>query len=115
MIVQVEDDYEDYYVVYKDATPIYSSGKLVSSENYLVAILGEEDWSSVITNKPLSTDLQDTRIVKVWISNFPYYTKQKAIDAISNFKPIWTRKEETEMTLEQICKALGKNIKIIKG
>ena len=30
-------------------------------------------------------------------------------------EPIWTKKEEpTEMTLEQICEALGKNIKIVK-
>ena len=113
MIVQLEDD---YFVVYKDAVPMYPSNKLVSSESYLVGILGEEVWSSAITNKPLSTDLQDTRIAKVWIPDFPYYTGQKAINAIKNKEPIWTKKEEpTEMTLEQICEALGKNIKIIKG
>lgn len=117
MIVQLKDDCDDYYVVYKDAIPIpmYPSSRL-SNNSYLVGILGEEVWASTITGVPLSTNLQDTSIEKVWVPNFPYYTKQKAIDALTKLEPIWTRKEEaTEMTLEQICEALGKNIKIIKG
>ena len=115
MIVQ-EDYCNDYYVVYKNAVPVlYSSSKL-SSDNYLVSISDETSWSSTISDVPLSTNLQDTSIEKVWVPNFPYYTGQKAINAIKNKKPIWTKKEEpTEMTLEQICEALGKNIKIIKG
>lgn len=117
MIVQLKYDCDDdYYVVYKDAIPMYPSNRLISSENYLVGILGEEVWASTITGVPLSTNLQDTSIEKVWVPNFPYYTKQKAIDALTKLEPIWTRKEEaTEMTLKQICEALGKNIKIIKG
>lgn len=79
--VQLEDDYDGYYVGYKDAIPMYPSDRSISSENYLVGILGEEVWSSAITNKLLSTNLQDTSIVKVWIPTFPYYTGQKAIDA----------------------------------
>jgi hypothetical protein len=114
--VQLEDDYDGYYVVYKNAISMYPSNRSIPSENYLVGILGEEVWSSAITNKPLSTNLQDTRITKVWIPEFPYYTNQKAINALTKLEPIWTRKQEvTEMTLEQICEALGKNIKIIKG
>ena len=113
MIVQLND--HDYYVVYKDAVPMYPSSKL-SSDRYLVNILREEVWSSAITGVPLATNLQDTSIEKVWVPNFPYYTGQEAINAIENKEPIWTKKEEpTEMTLEQICEALGKNIKIIKG
>lgn len=112
MIVQLEDD---YFVVYKDAVPMYPSSKL-SSDRYLVDILKEEVWSSAITGVPLATYIQATSIAKVWEPSFPYYTGQKAIDAIKNEEPIWTKKEEpTEMTLEQICEALGKNIKIIKG
>lgn len=90
MIVQLED--EDYYVVYKDAIPIYPSNRSVSSENYLVALLEEDVWGSTITNKPLSTDLLDTDIIKVWIPNYPYYTKQRAIDALINLEPIWSGK-----------------------
>ena len=115
MIVQLEDEYEDYYVVYKNAVPVYSSSKL-SSDNYLVSISDETSWASTIAGVPLSTCLQDTSIDKVWVPNFPHYTGQKAIDALTKLEPIWTKKEEpTEMTLEQICEALGKNIKIIKG
>jgi hypothetical protein len=115
MIVQLKDEYEDYYVVYKNAVPVYYSSKL-SSDNYLVSISDETSWASTITGVPLSTNLQDTGIAKVWVPNFTYYTGQKAINAIKNKEPIWTKKEEpTEMTLEQICEALGKNIKIIKG
>ena len=112
MIVQLND--HDYYVVYKDAVPMYSSSKL-SSDRYLVNILKEEVWSSAITDVPLATYIQATSIDKVWVPSFPYYTGQKAINAIQNAEPIWARKEETiEMTLEQICEALGKNIKIVK-
>lgn len=115
MIVHLEDYYNDYYVVYKNAVPVYSSSKL-SSDNYLVSISDETSWASTIAGVPLSTCLQDTSIDKVWVPNFPHYTGQAAIDAIKNKEPIWTKKEEpTEMTLEQICEALGKNIKIIKG
>ena len=115
MIVQLKDDCDDYYVVYKDAIPMYPSSRL-SSNSYLVGILGEEVWASTITGVPLSTNLQDTSIKKVWEPKYPYYTGQKSIDAITKLEPIWTKKEEpTEMTLEQICEALGKNIKIIKG
>lgn len=115
MIVQLKDDCDDYYVVYKNAVPIHSSSKL-SSDNYLVSISDETSWASTIAGVPLSTNLQATGIEKVWVPNFPYYTGQKAIDALTKLEPIWTRKEEaTEMTLEQICEALGKNIKIIKG
>ena len=111
MIVQLEDN---YFVVYKDAVPMYPSSKL-SSDRYLVNILKEEVWSSAITNVPLATYIQATNIDKVWAPSFPYYTGQKAINAIQNAEPIWARKEETiEMTLEQICEALGKNIKIVK-
>ena len=112
MIVQLND--HDYYVVYKDAVPMYPSSKL-SSDRYLVNILKEEVWSSAITGVPLDTYIQATSIDKVWEPSFPYYTGQKAINAIKNAEPIWERKEETiEMTLEQICEALGKNIKIVK-
>ena len=113
MIVQLSDHH--YYVVYKDAVPMYHFSNL-PSDRYLVSILDEELWSSTITGVPLSTNLQDTSIEKVWVPNFPHYTGQEAINAIKNKEPIWTKKEElTEMTLEQICEALGKNIKIIKG
>lgn len=37
--VQLEDDYDGYYVVYKDAIPMYPSDRLISSENYLVGII----------------------------------------------------------------------------
>lgn len=115
MIVQLKDDYDNYYVVYKNAVPVYSSSKL-SSDNYLVGISEETSWASTIAGVPLSTNLQDTSIEKVWEPKYPYYTGQKAIDALTKLEPIWTKKEEpTEMTLEQICEALGKNIKIIKG
>lgn len=116
MIVQLKDDDDrDYYVVYKNAVPVYYSSRL-ASDNYLVSISDETSWASTIAGVPLSTCLQDTSIEKVWAPNFPYYTGQKAIDAIKNKEPIWTRREEpTEMTLEQICEALGKTIKIIKG
>lgn len=115
MIVQFKDDYDNYYVVYKNAVPVYSSSKL-SSDNYLVSISDETSWNSTIAGVPLSTNLQDASIEKVWVPNFPYYTGQEAINALKNKEPIWTKKEEpTEMTLEQICEALGKNIKIIKG
>lgn len=115
MIVQLKDDYDNYYVVYKNAVPVYSSSKL-SSDNYLVSISDETSWASTIAGVPLSTCLQDTSIEKVWVPNFPHYTGQKAINVIKNKEPIWTKKEEpTEMTLEQICEALGKTIKIIKG
>lgn len=115
MIVQLKDDYDNYYVVYKNAVSVYSSSKL-SSDNYLVSISDETYWNSTIAGVPLSTNLQDTSIDKVWVPNFPYYTGQEAINAVKNKEPIWTKKEEpTEMTLEQICEALGKNIKIIKG
>ena len=112
MIVQLND--HDYYVVYKDAVPMYPSSKL-SSDRYLVNILKEEVWSSAITGVPLATYIQATSIDKVWEPKFPHYTGQKAINVIQNIEPIWARKEETiEMTLEQICEALGKNIKIVK-
>ena len=115
MIVQLKDDYDNYYVVYKNAVSVYSSSKL-SSDNYLVSISDETSWTSTILGVPLDTNLQVTNIEKVWVPNFPYYTGQTAIDAIKNKEPIWTKKEEpTEMTLEQICEALGKTIKIIKG
>lgn len=115
MIVQLKDDCDDYYVVYKDAIPMYPSSRL-SSNSYLVSILREEVWASTITGVPLSTYLEATSIKKVWEPKYPYYTGQKAIDALTKLEPIWTKKEEpTEMTLEQICEALGKNIKIIKG
>ena len=115
MIVQLKDDCDDYYVVYKDAVPVYSSRKL-SSDNYLVSISDETSWASTIAGVPLSTNLQDASIDKVWVPNSPYYTGQEAINAIKDKEPIWTKKEEpTEMTLEQICEALGKTIKIIKG
>ena len=115
MIVQLKDDYDNYYVVYKNAVSVYSSSKL-SSDNYLVSISDETSWTSTIAGVPLSTNLQHTSIEKVWVPNFPYYTGQEAINAIKNKEPIWTKKEEpTEMTLEQICEALGKTIKIIKG
>ena len=115
MIVQLKDDYDNYYVVYKNAVSVYSSSKL-SSDNYLVSISDETSWNSTIAGVPLSINLQDTSIEKVWVPNFPYYTGQEAINAIKDKEPIWTKKEEpTEMTLEQICEALGKNIKIIKG
>lgn len=115
MIVQLKDYCNDYYVVYKDAVPVYSSSKL-ASDNYLVSISDETSWASTIAGIPLDTYLQATSIDKVWAPNFPYYTGQTAIDAIKNKEPIWTKKEEpTEMTLEQICEALGKTIKIIKG
>ena len=115
MIVQLKDNYDNYYVVYKNAVSIYFSSKL-SSDNYLVSISDETSWNSTIAGVPLSTNLQDTSIEKVWVPNFPHYTGQEAINAIKNKEPIWTKKEEpTEMTLEQICEALGKNIKIIKG
>ena len=112
MIVQLND--HDYYVVYKDAVPMYPSSKL-SSDRYLVNILKEEVWSSAITNVPLATYIHATKIDKVWQPTFPYYTGQKALNAIQNAEPIWARKEEPiEMTIEQICEALGKNIKIVK-
>ena len=115
MIVQLKNDCNDYYVVYKNAVPVYSSSKL-SSDNYLVNISDETSWASTIAGIPLSTCLQDTSIDKVWVPDFPYFTGQEAINAIKDKEPIWTKKEEpTEMTLEQICEALGKNIKIIKG
>ena len=111
MIVQLEDE---YFIVYKDAVPIYSFNKLFS-DRYLVSILNDELWSSTITGVPLSTHIQDTSIDKVWVPSFPYYTGQKAINYAQKAEPIWARKEETiEMTLEQICEALGKNIKIVK-
>ena len=112
MIVQLND--HDYYVVYKDAVPMFPSSKL-SSDRYLVNILKEEVWSSAITGVPLATYIQATSIDKVWKPSFPNYTGQKAINAIKNAEPIWARKEEPiEMTIEQICEALGKNIKIVK-
>ena len=115
MIVQLKDNYDNYYVVYKNAVSVYSSSKL-SSDNYLVSISDETSWTSTITGVPLSTNLQHTGIEKVWVPNFPYYTGQEAINAIKDKEPIWSKKEEpTEMTLEQICEALGKTIKIIKG
>ena len=115
MIVQLKNDGDNYYVVYKNAVSIYTSSKL-ASDNYLVSISDETSWNSTIAGVPLSTNLQDTSIEKVWVPNFPYYTGQTAIDIIKNKEPIWTKKEEpTEMTLEQICEALGKTIKIIKG
>ena len=115
MIVQLKNDGDNYYVVYKNAVPVYSSSKL-ASDNYLVSISEETSWSSTISGLPLDTNLQVANIEKVWVPNFPYYTGQTAIDIIENKEPIWTKKEEpTEMTLEQICEALGKNIKIIKG
>lgn len=116
MIVQLEDDYNNYYVVYKDAIPMYPFNNRLSSNNYLVNILDEETWSSTITGVPLFTYLEATSIDKVWVPKFPHYTGQKAINALTKLEPIWIRKEEaTEMTLKQICEALGKNIKIIKG
>ena len=115
MIVQLKNDGDNYYVVYKNAVSIYTSSKL-ASDNYLVSISDETSWNSTIAGVPLSTNLQDISIEKVWVPNFPYYTGQTAIDIIKNKEPIWTKKEEpTEMTLEQICEALGKTIKIIKG
>lgn len=115
MIVQLKNDGDNYYVVYKNAVSIYTSSKL-ASDNYLVSISDETSWASTIAGVPLDTNLQATNIEKVWVPNFPYYTGQEAINAIKNKEPIWTKKEEpTEMTLEQICEALGKNIKIIKG
>ena len=115
MIVQLGYDSNSYYVVYKDAVPMYSTNP-ISSDTYLVDMLNEEFWSSAITSVPSYTHLESTNIDKVWKPKYPHYTGQKAINAIQNTEPIWTRKEElTEMTLEQICEALGKNIKIIKG
>ena len=60
------------------------------------------------------TDITDTQwdIVKVQRPKDAHYLmKYRWNDA----DIIWKREEAIEMTLEEVCKALGKNIKIVKS
>jgi len=57
-------------------------------------------------------------IMKVYKPNLPCDFLNVEMSGLltgeSGFKPVWERKEVQEMTLEQVCKELGKDIKIIK-
>lgn len=48
-------------------------------------------------------------IMKVYLGSLsPYTFKEERV------RPLWVRPETVEMTLEEICEALGKDVKIIK-
>ena len=59
---------------------------------------------------------QDLNINKVYICNTDALTGLPDVFDKHNLTLIWERKPEpVEMTIEEICKALGKEIKIVKG
>ena len=60
------------------------------------------------------TDITDTQwdIVKVQRPQDAHYLMKYCWDETDI---IWERDEAIEMTLEEVCKALGKNIKIVKS
>ena len=61
------------------------------------------------------TDLTKLDIMKVYIPLSVYhYGNLNAMFNKDNLTCIWEREEVIEMTLAQVCKELGKNIKIIK-
>lgn len=60
----------------------------------------------------------DSNINKVYICNTDHLTGLPDVFDEHNLTLIWERKEKpkpVEMTIEEICKALGKEIKIVKG
>lgn len=68
---------------------------------------------------PESTTKQDNDIVKVYNPRLICYgfmifeTGASQVDT-SNWTLLWSEKETVEMTLEEVCQELGKNIKIVK-
>ena len=88
---------------------IYINGFFVSDNGYLRI----EEYNNDLSITPNVSSIND---------NFKIIKVQRPCDGIQYCKNywdeapiIWERKEVEEMTLEEICKALGKEIKIIKS
>lgn len=75
--------------------------------------------SGFLEIKDYNSDLKSDINPHKWNINKVYKVDACHINGIfnnNNLTLIWERKEEpVEMTLEEVCKALGKEIKIIKG
>ena len=75
--------------------------------------------SGFLEIKDYNNDLKSDINPHKWNINKVYKVEAHHINGIfnnNNLTLIWERKEEPEeMTLEEVCKALGKEIKIVKG
>jgi len=69
-------------------------------------------------NKNLEID-EDKRVNKVFVPNTPKHTNigygLSSFIFDKQYKTLVWERQVTEMTLEQVCAALGKDIKIVKG
>lgn len=71
------------------------------------------NWRSSWLNEDLTSYITDDSTVMRVYECPPYKLFKPARE--DDMTLIWERKEVEEMTIEEICKALGKEIKVIEG
>lgn len=83
--------------------------------DYLVEVEGESFWGSYLSDFTEDELLEKTDIESIWSPKYPYYTGKTLLGSLKNSEIIYQKEEVVEeMTMEDVCKLLGKNIKIIK-
>lgn len=100
---------QEHYVVYKNAV-----GTASGYTDYLVEVEGENFWSSSLSEYSENELLENIEIGTVWVPTYPYYTGKKLLESLKDSEIIYQKEEVVEMTMEEVRKLLGKNIKIIK-
>lgn len=58
--------------------------------------------------------LWDSEGFVIFNTDFMRRFKEKGKEKFDLWELLWEEKDEVEMTMEEVCKALGKNIKIVK-
>ena len=106
------------------------SGYIVKLRNgnfYMVMRFNQNDFTKVLVNKTSALQLiyefsqydlkpthpfESTDIMEVYgLNNNPY----EALEISPENRPLlWKRIEEVEMTMEEVCKVLGKKVKIVE-
>lgn len=106
-------DKQEYYVLYKNAVKT-----VLGYTDYLVEVEEESVWRSYLVDYSENESfrlLENTKIETIWIPRYPYYTRKTLLESLNDSKIIYQKDREVveEMTMEEVCKLLGKNIKIV--
>ena len=103
-------DKQEHYVVYKNAVETVSG-----YTDYLIQVEEEKFWNSSLSNYSENELLENTEIETIWAPTYPYYTGKTLLESLKDYEIIYPKEEVVEeMTMEEVCKLLGKNIKIVE-
>lgn len=109
----------DYGLVVKDNC--YGEDAILFSSNNWTGLeeFDEETLEWRLNAKNRTEYAKTVDIVEVFLPNLPCdmlnHDMKKPTAGFSGFRSIWKREDVVEMTLEEICKTLGKNIKLVRS